>query len=207
MTIGELIKSVSEKQKLSASQLAEKIHCNRQNVYKIFGKRAIDTALLGYISKALNHDFFSEISKDFRLSGAEDPEAIRELNNRMAVSQFVEVMPRILKKLGKVPTICFGGVLDISDNIPLPDYCLGAYNVEFTLDCLMSEKPNCNFGNTIDIQRFQCKELNIDFDFWQFNFSPIRMINLKLDYKTEEEWKEVMNYIFNNYEKSISRRW
>ena len=206
MELGELIKSVAEERNISVSQLAEMIHCNRQNVYKIFKKGNIDTALLGLISKALNHNFFEDISKDPSLSGADDSDAFREITNRMAVSQFVEVMPRILKKLGKEPVICFGGSLNIPDNVTLPDYCLGAYSVEFSLDRLLSEKPNCNSGNAIDIKRIQCKELNIDFDFWQFKTPPTRMINLKLDYKTEEEWENVMKYIFSNYENLISLR-
>lgn len=206
MELGELIKSVAEERNISVSQLAEMIHCNRQNVYKIFKKGNIDTALLGLISKALNHNFFEDISKDPSLSGADDSDAFREITNRMAVSQFVEVMPRVLNKLGKKSVICFGGKFDIPDNIPLPDYCLSAYDVAFSLDSLLSEKPNCNFGNAIDIKRIQCKELNIDFDFWQFKISPTRMINLKLDYKIEEEWEKVMKYIFSNYEKLISLR-
>lgn len=47
MELGELIKSVADEQNISANQLAEMIHCNRQNVYKIFKKGNIDTALYG----------------------------------------------------------------------------------------------------------------------------------------------------------------
>ncbi len=42
--------------------LAKKINCDRTNVYKIFQRPSIDTELLSRISKALDYDFFLELS-------------------------------------------------------------------------------------------------------------------------------------------------
>lgn len=204
MNIGELIKSVCEEQGISANELADKIYCKRQNVYKIFEKPSIPTAQLGLISKALKYDFFDAISKNIKLSGVDNPEAIREISNRTAVSQFVEVMPRILKKLGKEPTICFGGALAFPDDTALPDYCLGGgYDIEFSVDSFLSEKPNCNFENAIKITRVHCDKINTDIEIWQFKNSQLCMFNIKLDYKTEKEWEKLMRYVFDYYEKLI----
>lgn len=56
--IGELIKTELQRQERSASWLANKINCNRTNIYKIFLRQSIDTELLFIISNALNHNFF-----------------------------------------------------------------------------------------------------------------------------------------------------
>ena len=37
---------------------ADMLHCDRTNVYKIFKKQSIDTALLEKISTILQHNFF-----------------------------------------------------------------------------------------------------------------------------------------------------
>lgn len=44
-------------------QLAEQIHCDRRNVYRIFEKENIDIVLLKRLSIALNHDFFKDLSE------------------------------------------------------------------------------------------------------------------------------------------------
>lgn len=205
MHIGEHIKNIAAQKKISAVELGNQIGCDRKNIYKIFQKPSINTAQLGLISKVLNHNFFEDIVKDQSLSGVNNPEAIRELNNRMAETQFVEVMPKILKKLGKEPIIIFGGSLGIEDNIALPDYCLGGYSIEFTVGCFLSEKPNCNFGNAIKFQRINCDGIGIDVELLHFS-SGLKSLNIKIDYKTEEEWERVMHYIFNRFADEIRKR-
>lgn len=49
--------------KHSVQWLAERINCNRRNIYDIFQRPSIDTELLMRISKALDHDFFADISR------------------------------------------------------------------------------------------------------------------------------------------------
>jgi transcriptional regulator with XRE-family HTH domain len=56
--IGKKIKEVFEQSKMSLSSFARAIGTVRQNVYKIFQRESIDTALLWQISDALNHNFF-----------------------------------------------------------------------------------------------------------------------------------------------------
>ena len=62
-TIGERIKEVFTKRDISISQFAERLNCNRVNVYNIFRRKKIDFELLSEISKILDHDFIEEIHK------------------------------------------------------------------------------------------------------------------------------------------------
>lgn len=56
--IGEEIRKELSKQQRSAKWLAEKINCERTNVYKIFRRESLDSEQLAKISIALNHNFF-----------------------------------------------------------------------------------------------------------------------------------------------------
>lgn len=60
--IGTMIKEELERQERSVSWLARKLSCDRSNVYRLFQKNSIDTALLQRLSVILNRDFFSELS-------------------------------------------------------------------------------------------------------------------------------------------------
>ena len=55
--IGRIIEQVFHDQGRSASWLAEQLHCDRTNVYNIFKRESIDTALLVRISNILQHNF------------------------------------------------------------------------------------------------------------------------------------------------------
>lgn len=56
--IGRIIEQVFHDQGRSASWFAEQLHCDRTNVYSIFKRESIDTALLVRISNILQHNFF-----------------------------------------------------------------------------------------------------------------------------------------------------
>jgi len=60
--IGELIRSKLKEEGRSVSWLAEKINCDRTNMYKIFKKTNIDADLLFRICIILNFDFFESYS-------------------------------------------------------------------------------------------------------------------------------------------------
>lgn len=64
--IGTMIKEELERQESSVSWLARKLSCDRSNVYRLFQKHSIDTALLQRLSVILNRDFFSELSMNFQ---------------------------------------------------------------------------------------------------------------------------------------------
>ncbi len=62
--IGNLIKDTFDNQPKhhSVKWFADQINCERGNIYRIFKKNNIDIHLLYSISKALDHDFFADIS-------------------------------------------------------------------------------------------------------------------------------------------------
>ena len=66
MHIGQHIKEVMQQQGATATQLAKDICCARTHIHRIFLKDNIDIALLERISTALNHDFFRDLSDEFR---------------------------------------------------------------------------------------------------------------------------------------------
>ena len=57
--IGKEIKEELHRQERGVSWLAEKLHCDRTNVYNIFKRQGIDTRLLERISIILNRNFFT----------------------------------------------------------------------------------------------------------------------------------------------------
>lgn len=57
--IGKEIKEELHRQERGVTWLAEKLHCDRTNVYNIFKRQGIDTRLLERISIILNRNFFA----------------------------------------------------------------------------------------------------------------------------------------------------
>lgn len=64
--IGELIKRVMRKKKISVISMAKTLQCSRTNVYKIFDKHSIDTETLMKLSLAIGFDFFKAYSDEFQ---------------------------------------------------------------------------------------------------------------------------------------------
>ena len=62
--IGNLIKEELELQERSVTWFANKLCCERTNVYSIFKRESIDTDLLQRISKILHRNFFLYYIKD-----------------------------------------------------------------------------------------------------------------------------------------------
>ncbi len=59
MHIGEKIKARTKELRIGPTELAKTINTSKQNIYGIFKRESIDTALLEKISKALDFDFFT----------------------------------------------------------------------------------------------------------------------------------------------------
>lgn len=72
MEIGRLIRDVLREKNHSASWLARQICCDRTNVYNIFRRTDIDMKLLARISRALDHDFFADLSARLTGRGADE---------------------------------------------------------------------------------------------------------------------------------------
>ena len=62
--IGALIKEELQHQERSVTWFANKLCCERTNVYSIFKRESIDTALLLRISFILRHNFFAYYSNE-----------------------------------------------------------------------------------------------------------------------------------------------
>jgi hypothetical protein len=56
--IGQKIKEVFDKRQMKLTDFADQLGTVRQNVYRIFKKRHLDTGLLLKISQVLEHNFF-----------------------------------------------------------------------------------------------------------------------------------------------------
>lgn len=201
-TIGSLIKAEVEKQGLSAAEFAERICCERQNVYKIFGRTHIDTVQLAQISKALNHDFFADIVQDIALSGVDDKDACQEVYNRTAIAQFCEVVPRVLYNMGVDSFITLGRPLDIPLDTPMPEYTINPFYLTFSTNQMLADNPNCGIVSTAVIEKNRDEMSGIVIDRWIFKHSSFVLYNMLLDYKTEQEWEQALKFFLNRVYKT-----
>lgn len=64
MHIGHEIELELRQQGRSVTWFADKLCCNRRNVYKIFERESIDTELLRRISVVLGRNFFNLLGND-----------------------------------------------------------------------------------------------------------------------------------------------
>ena len=64
--IGNLIRNKMIDEGRSVSWLAQKIHCKRDNIYKIFQRESIDTAQLLRISNVMKTNFFTYLSDAYQ---------------------------------------------------------------------------------------------------------------------------------------------
>ena len=57
--IGQIIEEELHRQERSVTWFANKLYCDRTNIYKIFKRGSIDSDLLLRISNILSHNFFN----------------------------------------------------------------------------------------------------------------------------------------------------
>ena len=63
--IGQVIREELRKQGRTVSWFTKQLNFSRSNVYKMFEKPTLDTAMLMQISKLLNVDFFQYYSEEY----------------------------------------------------------------------------------------------------------------------------------------------
>lgn len=80
--IGQLIQERVKAQNLNVTDLAKAIGTERTNVYDIFKRDSIDTALLKKIGQILHYDFFQDLL---------EPETIKEIVIRNSITKKVYV--------------------------------------------------------------------------------------------------------------------
>jgi len=189
-TIGSLIEDEVRRQQIPIKDFADMIHCSRDNVYKIFKRNVLDVQRLGIICKVLNRNFFEDISKDLHLVDEDEEETMR----KMAIAQFHDVVPKILRKMGKEPVIDFGRPLDYSEDIPLPDYMLTEYLITFTEGDFHRNKALGYYGNAIQFIRYESPDGIVVYK--SVNIYGSQSVDIKLDYKSEEEWEKTLSFAF-----------
>lgn len=72
--VGQMIKAELDRHPKAhtATWFAEQLHCKRTNVYNIFNRPSVDTALLERISRILGHDFFHDLSMNLSSTDSGD---------------------------------------------------------------------------------------------------------------------------------------
>ena len=185
-TIGTLIEMEVRKQ-MSITQFADAICCQRNNVYDIFRRSKIDIILLKRISEVLNHNFFQDLANDLGLIDVEE-EAAKD----KAIAQFYKVVPTILREMGKDDTIISGSLPDEPDCL-VPDFFLPNYIISFTIGETFDERFGKNSYLPVELMR---NEKGAEVELLTNLVHRNRSLNIKLDYKTEEEWRETLAYAF-----------
>ena len=97
--LGELIRQEIQRQRMSIIEFAEKVGCARGTIYNMFDKNDIGVLQLKRISKILNRNFFKEVADDLDIV-SEIEETMEQREKRIAITNFLEIVPECLKQLG-----------------------------------------------------------------------------------------------------------
>ena len=198
LLLGKLIEEEVRRQQIPIKKFAEMIFCQRNNVYKIFERSSLHVDQLALISKVLNRNYFEELARDPTLIDINSEEAIQEMENRRAVSQFMEVVPKVLSKMGRQPVIAFGIPLGLEDVEDLPDFMLTEYGICFSKNNFMALKTQYQTNPLFDFREFEDND-GIKVYLMINTLSGSQMIDVKLDFKTEEEWEKTLRFIFETF--------
>ncbi len=192
-TIGSIIKKVMNERGMSVPEFADKIHRAKRTCYNIFDNNHIDVTLLRDISVVLDHDFFKDLSENYDLA---KPIEVDE-SRRRAIGQFWDVVPRLMREMDFNGYInpCSADDVEPDVHFPIPDYIIGPDYFLITI------------GETFE-ERYRRYEID------GFKFTTIKdksgvsvvlcdnmvcgrqCINIVLDYKTEEEWRNTLELAF-----------
>lgn len=85
--IGQKIKEVFDQRNIKLTDFADELGTVRQNVYRIFKKRHLDTGLLLKISQVLNHNFFQYYVAPTEAKAVEQSQELKKLITDVAESQ------------------------------------------------------------------------------------------------------------------------
>ena len=191
-TIGKIIEKEVYKQGIGIKNFAHLIGCERNNVYNIFKRSKIDTIQLKRICEVLNHNFFQDLANNLNLIDEKD-----DLEKENAVSQFHKVVREILHELNKDATIIQGDLPE-DYSISVPDYVLGSYFITFTVGETFKERATEN--PLLPIETIT-NENGIEVELINNILHNTKTINIKIDYKTKEQWYNTLVFAFELYEK------
>lgn len=202
-TIGDLINEEVRRQGMPVTKFAKEINCQRNNVYDIFNRSNMDIDLLKRISKVLDVNFFQKIANDLDLV-CEEAENVNQQEQK-AVSQFLDVVPKLLEKMGKNAAIFMGNPCpsDI-DSDCLPDFCLPDYSISFTFGKTLEERMKATSYLSFEVVR---KNVGCEVETCFNKCTSLQTVNIQLTYKTEEQWAEILEFAFEVVSKWRTKIW
>lgn len=202
-TIGDLINDEVRRQGMPVTKFAKEINCQRNNVYDIFNRSNMDIDLLKRISKVLDVNFFQTIANDLDLV-CEEADNVNPQEQK-AVSQFLDVVPKLLEKMGKNAAIFMGNPCpsDI-DSDCLPDFCLPDYSISFTFGKTLEERMGANRFLSFEVVR---KNVGCEVETCFNKITSLPTVNIQLTYKTEEQWAEILEFAFEVMSKWRTKIW
>lgn len=202
-TIGDLINEEVRRQGMPVTKFAKEINCQRNNVYDIFNRSNMDIDLLKRISKVLDVNFFQTIANDLDLV-CEEADNVNQQEQK-AVSQFLDVVPKLLEKMGKNAAIFMGNPcpLDI-DSDCLPDFSLPDYSISFTFGKTLEERMRANSYLSFEVVR---KNAGCEVETCFNKCTSLQTVNIQLTYKTEEQWAEILEFAFEVVSKWRTKIW
>lgn len=202
-TIGDLINEEVRRQEMPVTKFAKEINCQRNNVYDIFNRSNMDIDLLKRISKVLGVNFFQKIADDLDLV-CEEADNVNQQEQK-AVSQFLDVVPKLLEKMGKNAAIFMGNPCpsDI-DSDCLPDFSLPDYSISFTFGKTLEERMRANSYLSFEVVR---KNAGCEVETCFNKCTSLQTVNIQLTYKTEEQWAEILEFAFEVVSKWRTKIW
>lgn len=202
-TIGDLINEEVRRQGMPVTKFAKEINCQRNNVYDIFNRSNMDIDLLKRISKVLGVNFFQIIADDLDLV-CEETDNVNPQEQK-AVSQFLDVVPKLLEKMGKNAAIFMGNPCpsDI-DSDCLPDFSLPDYSISFTYGKTLEERMGANRFLSFEVVR---KNVGCEVETCFNKCTSLQTVNIQLTYKTEEQWAEILEFAFEVVSKWRNKIW
>jgi len=113
--IGQKIKEVFDERNMKLTEFADELGTVRQNVYRIFKKRHVDTGLLLKISQVLHHNFFQyyvaqpgEVDEKIRAMRSETDDfqnqlelSRKEIDYLRKIIKLMEEKAELVQQLGK----------------------------------------------------------------------------------------------------------
>lgn len=202
ISVGQLIENEVRRQQIPIVEFAKRICCRRNNVYDIFKRNRIDIVLLKQISKVLHRNFFKEIAENMDLI-IDTEQSEEDVKKRKAVSQFFDVVPDVLHRLGKSAVIVFCK-LDGGDEggTPTPDFGLPDYLITFTIGETLKERigDRALLPITSEMSGDGCVVEICTNVLYGSTF-----INIKLDYKTAEEWARQLAFAFEAHARYVRK--
>lgn len=202
-TIVDLINEEVRRKGMPVTKFAKEINCQRNNVYDIFNRSNMDIDLLKRISKVLGVNFFQKIADDLDLV-CEEADNVNPQEQK-AVSQFLDVVPKLLEKMGKNAAIFMGNPCpsDI-DSDCLPDFCLPDYSISFTFGKTLEERMGANRFLSFEVVR---KNAGCEVETCFNKYTSLPTVNIQLTYKTEEQWAEILEFAFEVVSKWRTKIW